>query len=64
MDIKESVGSLLQKDVDRAEFLRHAGIALLVAAGLGRFLKSATKSQVQQPTASRGYGQTINLRSR
>ena len=55
--IKTQVAELLQKEMDRKEFLRHVGIAAAVIVGLPTFLSILTKlshgSIRQQPV---GYG--------
>lgn len=55
--IKTQVAELLQKEMDRKEFLRHVGIATAVIAGLPTLLSALSRLQggsVRHQTA--GYG--------
>lgn len=55
--IKTQVAELLQKEMDRKDFLRHVGIATAVIVGLPTFLSVLAKLQsgsLRQQTV--GYG--------
>ena len=56
--IKTQIAELLQKEMDRKEFLRHVGIAVAVIVGLPTFLSALSRLQSgslgKQPSA--GYG--------
>lgn len=55
--IKAQVTELLQKEMDRKEFLRHVGIAAAVIVGLPTFLSVLSRLQggsIRQQTV--GYG--------
>ncbi len=55
--IKTQVAELLQKEMDRKEFLRHIGIAVAVIVGLPTLLSALSRLQggsIRQQSA--GYG--------
>lgn len=55
MAIKEQVQVLLDKKMDRQEFLKHVAIALVAMTGIGTLLRSLTQKS-NGSTASGGYG--------
>ena len=56
--IKQQARTLLEKEVDRREFLQHAGVAFLALIGLTGLISSLTKLQTgdDQPSSPNGYG--------
>lgn len=55
--LKIDTATLLQKEMDRKDFLKHIGIGIIALSGLSAVLRTL----VQQPTASKsvqqvGYG--------
>lgn len=58
--VKENAEKLLQKEMDRKDFLKHVGIAIVMVTGastiIGALLRQ--KSAPQQPTkpVTKGYG--------
>jgi hypothetical protein len=53
--IREQIDALLQKEMDRKEFLQHVGAGILIIFGVSGVLKALT----QQPTRKQqgmGYG--------
>ena len=58
--IKTQVGQLLQKEMDRKDFLRHVGVAVVVIAGVPTLLSALNRMQggAQQKASSQslGYG--------
>ena len=51
--VKADVEQLLQKQMDRKDFMKHAGIALLALSGIAGLLKTLLHTSTQ---ASVGYG--------
>lgn len=56
--IKAQVGQLLQKEMDRKDFLRHVGIAVAVVAGVPAFIAALNRLQSGSATSAQrvGYG--------
>ena len=56
--IKAQVGQLLEKEMDRKDFLRHVGVAAAVIAGVPTLLSVLGRLQSGPDTAKRtvGYG--------
>lgn len=57
--IKAHINQLLQKEMDRKDFLRHVGIAVTIIVGLPALMKALSQLQngsVTKPTSSFGYG--------
>lgn len=56
MNIKQQVSTLMQKEMDRKAFLKHAGIAALALVGLPAIVNAlSTATNGPAPTRS-GYG--------
>lgn len=53
--MKDDLASLLEKKMDRRDFLRHVGVAFVAATGATAVLKTLS-SFGSKPTASVGYG--------
>jgi len=57
MSIKSSVDELLEKPMDRKEFLANSGAALLTLVGVSAILKSfGAQSSGRDQGGGRGYG--------
>lgn len=58
--MKEDFASLLQKEMDRKDFLKHVGIGFAVITGAATMLKTlngfSTSSQSKVSSSSAGYG--------
>lgn len=50
------VEKVLEKEMDRKEFLMHAGAGLLTVIGAGGIIKSLTGAQKHHSRSSAGYG--------
>ena len=55
--ITEQVSELMQKEMDRKDFLKHVGVGLIAVSGVGSLLKSlnAVSSHPQPRTGTYGY---------
>lgn len=60
MAIKEELNNLLTKKMDRKDFLKHVGIAVVAVTGLSAIIKTLAPVQTKQPSVARsnssGYG--------
>jgi hypothetical protein len=56
MNIKETVDSIVQKPMDRREFLWHVGAAGLAVVGVSGVLKALNDRQSSGRRASSSYG--------
>jgi hypothetical protein len=56
MEIKKTLDGLLQKDMDRKEFLAHVGVAGLAVFGVSNVIKSLTEGSGPRDKRSGGYG--------
>lgn len=56
--IKAQVGQLLEKEMDRKDFLRHIGVAVAVIAGVPTLLSAISRLQTGSVGEARqvGYG--------
>ena len=56
--IKAQLGQLLEKEMDRKDFLRHVGVAAAVSVGIPAILGALGRLQTgsQQPNRQVGYG--------
>ena len=55
--MREEVESLLHKEMDRRDFLRHVGIGLIALTGITALLRSLSGSGSNQQSQPRmGYG--------
>lgn len=53
--MKNDLNNLLAKEMDRTDFLKHVGIALLALSGAGAILKALT-GVGNQHTVTSGFG--------
>ena len=55
--ITDQVSELMQKEMDRKDFLKHVGVGLIAASGVGSLLKSlnAVGSRPHPRTGTYGY---------
>jgi hypothetical protein len=54
--VKTDIEQLLQKQMDRKDFMKHTGIALLALSGVSGLLKTLLHTQTQ---SSLGYGSSV-----
>ena len=54
--MKNDLQALLAREVDRRDFLKHVGLAVIAATGIGAALKSVTADQVRQQASGFGAG--------
>lgn len=54
--IKQQARTLLEKEVDRREFLQHVGVAFLAVIGLTSLISSLSKLQSNDKQSPTGYG--------
>ena len=54
--IRADIDELLQKQMDRKDFIKHAGIAVVALTGLSGILKMLVNTQTN---ASNGYGSSL-----
>jgi hypothetical protein len=58
--IKENLDKLMEKELDRKDFLKHIGIAVVMVTGAGAIisalLRQKSVSQKPNSSASDGYG--------
>lgn len=54
--IKAQVGQLLQKEMDRKDFLRHVGVAAAVIVGIPTLLGALGRLQSGSQPASQSFG--------
>jgi hypothetical protein len=60
MALKQELNTLLNKKMDRKDFLKHVGIAVIAATGVGAVVKTlanSDSSKVSQQSA--GYGGSV-----
>lgn len=57
--MREEVESLLHKEMDRRDFLRHIGIGLIALTGITALLRSLAGPNVQQQSRRLGYGGSV-----
>ena len=58
--IKQQIGQLLEKEVDRRDFLKHIGVAIVAVAGVSTVLSNLTALQNK---GSRGASVDTNSQS-
>ena len=58
MKTPESITALLQKPMDRRDFIQHIGVALLLATGGGMIIRSlgGLRGQSESKPSAGGYG--------
>lgn len=59
--LKDGVNVILAKEMDRQDFLKHVGIAVLVVTGLAGAISALSGQRLTVPTRqklSQGYGST------
>lgn len=57
--IKQQINDLLQKEMDRKDFLKHMGVAAVALIGVPAVIKALSQSSTQssaQSTKNMGYG--------
>lgn len=56
--IKQQISSLLEKEMDRTDFLKHVGVAAITLIGIPVIIKtlSTVGTSTVQPSKSSGYG--------
>jgi hypothetical protein len=56
--VRKNVQNLLEKEMDRKDFLKHIGIAVVMVTGVGAVLSSLTqqKPSILQQNQAQGYG--------
>lgn len=55
--IKQQAHALLEKEVDRREFLQHVGVAFLAVIGVTSLISSLSRMQsVEKQASPMGYG--------
>lgn len=55
--IKQQLNTLLEKEMDRKDFLKHIGVASIALIGLPTIIKSISSvGTTPQPSKSQGYG--------
>lgn len=61
MAIKQELGQLLNKKMDRKDFLKVVGVGLVAATGLSTILRAVTPPAQNSSTAavSQGYGSSV-----
>ena len=59
MAIKQEVGVLLAKKMDRKDFLRHVGVAVVAATGFGAVLRAMSGNDAAKGHAVVGYGSSV-----
>lgn len=55
--MKNELNALLEKEMDRREFLRHVGIGLVALTGVSGLLKALNGAST--PRRSAGYGASV-----
>lgn len=65
MALKQELGTLLNKKMDRKDFLKVIGVGVVAATGLGAILRtvapapSASQSKVSSASKPVGYGSSV-----
>jgi hypothetical protein len=65
MKIPQSVNALLEKPMDRRDFLKHIGLGLLLASGVGSIIRSlgqlstGGKQASSAQLSAAGYGASV-----
>jgi len=57
--IKIDTASLLQKEMDRKDFLKHVGIAVVALTGVSAALRLLADQPTQHMRQSAGYGSAV-----
>lgn len=56
--MKKSITTLLEKPMDRKDFLRHAGVGAVMMMGGGLVVQALTNGGQRKRVAAAGYGST------
>jgi ethanolamine utilization microcompartment shell protein EutL len=59
MALKQDIDTLLAKKMDRKDFLKHIGIAVITATGLGAVVKVLAGDENKAKNSAVGYGGSV-----
>ena len=54
--MKSDVDAILAKEVDRRDFLKHVGLAIVAATGIGAVIKSVNSATTKNQVSGFGAG--------
>lgn len=56
MQVQDEIQKLMQKDMDRKDFLKHVGVGFAAIAGVSALMKTLTSLNGSDKSAQLGYG--------
>lgn len=57
--VKLNIAQLLEKEMDRKDFLKHVGIGVIALTGLSTILKTLVQQPTSQSKAQTSYGSSV-----